>query len=544
MLTKIEQIRDNLNEWYDPDWYASVYRQAKYAFGESWQKDSSVSVEGGKFPHFPDISVRDLAIGQSRRILGAQFIGLSKVMYNDPEPNYNSLDAMEAELRKQFLLKRWRDTNWTIEEQCAFMEGDAFGLGYLQHGLIKGPNGKQMITVRHSPTLLTLGDRGERNPSRWRGVCFVQYIPVDVARANKKWDQKIVESCLEDHYDGANTQPIKAVRVFEYYDVGYGSGEPTRACIAGDIQGELLEPITANPWKTLPLSTYVHFFAPNMRRATGRVILQMATQEGINEIEDYMRSVMVGGKGFDVADPQNYEAQDIKAVKDGRAPRLVRRTKDRTISGDWERVPPAQISGDTLARLDYLERRFTEESGVTEFDRGNLSTEKRTLGENQLVDQRGQVQGSWSVRQMIAFREQTFEFAAKSAALFDKDQTMIEFFGGQVPANVAQFPESMASEFCTKEAPPKIAEDSMTYVDVKVKQAQRQQELERIFPYVQAGIFNARWWAEEMAKALGEKDLRKALQIPETMGPMQDPMAALGGMSASPGMGPGIAAPV
>jgi len=339
------------------------------------------------------------------------------------------------------------------------------------------------------------------------------------------------------------SQPIDAVRIFEYYDMGIAGSEPTRALIPGDFDNKPLK-VEANTCGCLPMSNYVHFLAPGMRRPTGRVILQMAIQEGFNEIEDYMRSVMVGGKGFDVANVENFEAQDIKAIRAGEDIRLVRRKQPRDVTGDWERVPPAQLNPDVFSRLEYLERRFNEASGITEFDTGNLSAQDRTLGENQLVDQRGQVQGSWSVRQMIAFRERTFTVAAQMAAKFDRDPTTIEYFGGQVPVNAEQFPESTAEAFCAQEARPVISEESMTYQDQKVKNEMRRRQLMELLPLVQMGLYNPRWWGEEILKTIGEKDTRKALMIPETAGLGQDPMSQLmgmvqGGQGANPNMGPG-----
>lgn len=540
MLTSRDDIVGRLKEWYDPEYYDSMYRQMKYAFGEPWDANyQSAGVSGGRFPHWPDINVKNLLVAQSRRILTSQFIGLSKVMYNDPEPEYPSLDAMTAESRKQFLLNRWRQTNWSQEEQCAFMEGDGFGIGFLQIGLIKGPKGKQMITARHSPTLLTLGDRNERNPSRWKGICFVHYVPA--AEAKKRWGSQI-DGYVQKQFDGQQSQPIEAVRIFEYLDMGYAGGSATRALIPGDFDNEPLDR-SDNTCQCLPFSSYIHFLAPGMRRPTGRVVLQMAIQEGFNEIEDYMRSVMVGGKGFDVATVEHYEPQDIKAVRNGDDIRLVRRKQPQDVTGPWERVPPAQLSADVFNRIEYLERRFNEASGVTDFDTGNLSSTQRTLGENQLVDQRGQVQGSWSVRQMIAFREQTFTVAAKMAGMFDRDETTIEYFGGQVPVNVEQFPESTAEAFCSQEARPVISEESMTYQDQKVKNELRRRQLMELLPLVQMGMYNPRWWAEEVLKTIGEKDTRKAIMIPETNGMGQDPMAMIqglmGGQGENPNMGPG-----
>lgn len=520
MLSKPDDIRDFLLEMYDPEWHESIYRQQCYAFGEPWNKQSTGSREGGRFPHFPDVSAKNLLIGQSRKILGSQFIGLSKVLYNEPEPEYPDLEPMEAEGRKNLLLKRWRDGSWNVEEQCAFMDGDGLGIGFLQHGLIKGPTGKQMVTVRHSPTVLTLGDRGERNPYRWRAICFVQYIPADLAI--QRWGKDKVEPYLETHYDGQNSQPCKQMRIFEYYDTGIGGGDPTMALIPGDMGNPALER-KENPFMGLPFSCYIHFLAPGMQKPVGRIVLSMATQEAINEVEDYQRSVMVGGKGFDVGSPTEYETADLKLVREGKSPRLVRRRVSRQSAYDaWERVTPMEISQTSIARLEYLERRFTAESGQTDFDNGLMSAEKRTLGENQLADQRGQVQGSWSIKQALEFRQGTFATACRHAALFDREPAFIPYFGGMVPVNDPARPESLASAFCSMPADPIISEEAMTYEAAKVKQQRRLDELDRIAPYVQAGLFNPRWFGEEVLKAFGEKDLRKALQIPEVMAPQQE----------------------
>jgi uncharacterized protein YbbK (DUF523 family) len=83
----------------------------------------------------------------------------------------------------------------------------------------------------------------------------------------------------------------------------------------------------------------------------------------------------------------------------------------------------------------------------------------------------------------------------------------------------------------------------MTYQDQKVKNQMRLQQLKQILPEVQMGMYNPRWYAEEVLKCLGEKDMRKAIMIPDTSGMGTDPLAALQGMlgvmGANPNMGPG-----
>lgn len=534
-FTQPKDITKRLNEGYDQVQYSSWHQQLRYAFGEPYDaKGSSASDDG--MPYFPDITVQNLEIGQSRRILTSQFTGLSKVMYNDSEPEYPSLNLLDGESRKQFLLARQRgdgygNGSWSEARQNAFMEGDGLGIGFLQIGLAKGKTGQQQVTARHSPTLLTLGDRAERSPDRWRWICFVHYIPEDVAEAT--WGPKAVKPYLKSMFDNTQSHPMKMMRLFEYYDIGYGKGDPTRALIPDAFGNEPLE-VGENPFECLPFSYYVHFFPPGMRRPVGRIILQMAIQEGLNEIEEYMRSVMLNGKGFDIADVGRYERADLNAVKDGKAPRLVRRKGGREPNEQWERVAPAELPQSTLAHLNLMERRFTEGSGTTDFDRGLQPQTTRTLGENQLVDARGQVQSAWSVRQAVAFEQRTYEKAAKIAAKFDREPVWIELFDSMVLINDPAVPESSCEHFLETPARPIISEETMTFNALKQKRRERLQELLILFPAAQSGVFSLKWWGEEVLKATGTKDIRAALgqmlQIPggEQM-LMQGAMGAQGG---------------
>lgn len=536
MLTSSTDIRDFMMEMYEPEWHSSIYRQISYTYGEP-QREQGISQDSGRFPHFPDVSPKSLMIAQSRMILNAQFSGLAKVMYNDPEAEYPTLDPITGETRKNFLLARWRAGGWSNEEHAAYIEGRGCGIGFLQHGLVKGPTGKQMVTVRHSPTVLTLCDRGERNPYRWRGIVFVQYIPADIAKS--RWGAKAVEPHLETHYDGTNSQPVRALRVFEYYDTGFAGGTPTRAIIPGNFDAAPLER-KANEFGMLPMSCYVHFLAPGMRKPIGEIVLSMAIQQGINEVEDYQRSVMVSGRGFDVGRPGDYEAQDLKAIRDGKGIRFVRRTTAQDTAGPWERVPPMEMSQTSSVRLESLHRQFTAATGQTDADRGQFTESKRTATENQIVDQRSQTQGSWSVRQTIAFRESTFLVAASNAALFDREPTTIEFFGGQAVVNDPMQPDSIASEFCSEICHPKISEEAVTFMDVRTKQQVRMNQLNGISQYV-GTMISPRWFGEELMKAMNEKDFRKALMIPDTLAPQQ-PMMEGGVEDQLSGLG--VAAPV
>lgn len=513
-LTKIDDCRERLQQGYDPDYYESVFRQQNYAFGEPWNTDLGTVASEGGFPYFPDLTPKYQEPGRSRRILNAQFVGLSRMMAADPEPEFLELDAMLGETLKGWFKARYKGDgytggNWADEEHRAFMDGDSFGMGFLQLGLTRGKSGQLMVTARHSPALFTLGDRHERSPDRWRWVTFVHYVPAD--KAIKQFGSGI-EKYIKPLYDGTQVHPLKAVRIFEYFDLGYGDSDPTRILIPHDWTEKPLKK-EANTLGCLPFSYYIHFFAPGMRKPVGRVVLQMATQEALNEVEEAMRHNLLVGKGFDIASPDQYDEKDLRDLRSGKQVRLVKRTSPK--ADDWERVPAGEVSQTTIMYLQQLERQFGRDSGTTDFDMGVQPQNNRTLGENLLVDQRGQSAQAWSVRQAISFRERTVEKALKIAE-YDAEPVAIDFYGSQVVLNNPDAPDSfMANIMLELGGPPHpiINEESMSYRDVKQRRLERLAYLQTLGPLVEMGLINPVWWAEEILKAGGEKDTRSALMM-------------------------------
>jgi len=542
-LAKKDDIEQRIHESYMPDYLSSVYRQMRYAFGDAWDQ-TATSVPGfdeGEFPYWPDIKPKYLAVGQSRRILNTTFITLSKVMYNEPEPEFPQLDAMDANARKGYIKARWNgwpigDDRFGRQEEMAFIEGHAFGLGFLQYGLKKGPTGQQMLACRHSPTLMTLGDPTERDPSRWRRVTFVHYISKE--EALKRWPRAVIEPYVKPLFDEVSGKPLEMVRLFEYYDMGIGGDDPTWAIVPGSWHNKPIEK-GPNPFGCLPFSHYVHFFAPGMRTPVGAVVLQMATQEALNECEEYMRQNILAGKGFDIADISQFERADLEAIRAGRPTRVVRRTQPRQGAHDaWERVPAQDISTSAVNYFQHLERQFTTESGITDFDKGIQPEETRTLGENQMVAEQGQTQGSWSIRQTVQFRQRSFDTMVKIAKDFDREPVWVEFFDGKAFLNNPEAPESALDQVFQEPANAVVSEESLNYRDVEAKRSQRVAQLMAIFPQVQIGLFNPRWWGEEVLKAMGEKDLKVALNVGDEMGAEQAgmglPMGPMGAGQAPP----------
>ncbi len=513
-LLNAKDLKDVLQGSYDPDYYGALDAQMRYAFGEKWEVRAGTGLGAStSFPYFTDISLKALEVGQSRRIITSQFIGLSRVMHNAPDPHFPTLTPFEAEANAGWFKAVWQRGSWGMEEEAAFMDGDGLGRGFLQIGLEDGDNGHQRITARYSPTILTLTDRHERHPDRWRFIVFVRYIRAEDAL--EQWGGK-VEKYLREFHDNFKVNSIRAMRIFDYYDIGLGGKEPTHAIIPGEFHEKPLL-VERNDFETLPFSYYTHLYVPGMMHPIGRIILQMSTQEAINEIEAHMRETIQKGKPLDIAPVDEIEEEDLNAFKSGKPIRFLRRTTTGAEQPrPWERVNPLEISQTTMAYLGILEREFTSASGITDLDRGQFSGGRKTATEVVRLDQRSQVQGAWSVRQAVLFRERTVRKAIEIGAKFDREPIEIELFGARVKVNDPTDPSTFVDEFLRPGAPVKIADDSLTYEDLRAKRREMMIDLQALAPFV-GTIINPRWWGEKVMEAMGEKDIERALIVPDDL---------------------------
>lgn len=523
-LTPADAISLRFAQAYDPLYRNSLYHQMRYAFGESWRKDQGVAgaMDMLDFPDFPDIRVRYQEIGRSRRILNSQFIGLSRVMYSDPQPEFPQVDKFTAEVRKQFFLNRYRGEGagemfgasqggggeWADEMAAAFMDGDGLGLGFVQICLRTNPkSGEQQVHLRHSPLIYTLWDRFERSPGRARWVAFVRYLPLE--DASLVFGREEAQAAVRVVYDGTRTYGVEMVRYFEYYDTGYENGTPTRAIILGDLRNP---PVVReeNVFRTLPIAYYTHLFVPGMRVPVGRIAMQMNTQETINEIERNLRKAMRAPQ-FSIADVSQLDEEDLKAVNAGDPNKIVRwKAKPNHNQEPFIRTPGADVSQTVLKLFEIMDRQFTADSGVTDFDRGTQPHSNRTLGEDMLIDQRGQTQSSWSELQAMRFHVRTVRKVLEIAALFDNDPVTLDIFGRNYTVNDPSRPASSITKWLEEPSSVVINTDSLRYQDVQQVRAQRLQQLLQVAPFVGRAL-DPQWFAEELAKALGEADPKVAM---------------------------------
>lgn len=514
-LTTDKQIADRIAQWIDLPWTDACYRRLQYTFGKPWDSTSGATVSGGRFPDYPDIVTDLLEIGTSRRILNTQLRAAGKTMYSDVAPSFTQVPKHIGEIRKQFWLARaggagYGDAEWADEFWSCFLDGDGLGMGALEIGLETNPEtGYQRTTLRHSPTILTIYDRSESKLARVRGICFVKYIATDVAiDMASKWGVKAkdVKNYERSLPDDTRSAPLRFVRIFDYWDLGYGlKGTPTHAVIPGDFSNEpwLIE---ENAFGCLPWAWYTHAYVSSMRHPMGRIEQQMSTQEAINDCERRIKEEVRKGSGFDLVDVSNIHPDDVRRMRRGEVLTTIR-LKGPLADGLQPPIirEPAQIlQSSILEYFQMLERQYNADGETTDWDSGNFDNTRRTAHEAELLDQRTANSGNHSQKEAAKMYRRAVEKVMYIAERFDRDPVDIDVFGYNIKLNDPQDERSALANFLQEKSKIIVDADDLTYQDTRLKMAQRTATLQGYAPLVQAGVMPLMIWATELVKAGGD----------------------------------------
>jgi hypothetical protein len=548
--TPKEKIQLVLSQAYDAERVSSLYRQQCYAFGDAWDKQIAIIPTDGRIIDCPDITLRYLEIGQSRRMTNAALISMSRVMYSQPAPEFPQVDKFTAEVRKQFLLARADgepDADWATEDAMAYLDGDGLGFGCVQIVLTTNPKtDRQRVGIRHVPVHQVIGDRHQRNPSRWRFVAFVHYLSREEAQEKYGWKNaaEYVQPLFSASTGMYGKEPLEVMRVIEYFDLGFSkNGRPTRAVLARDIEGPVLE-YEDNDFETLPFAHFNFYNPSGMRFPVGRILLQMPTAEAINEVERYMRDSLAKPP-IDLVDTNQLNQDDLARYVRGEKGPPIRFQNNPASGKAFERIPGMDAQNTVLQWSNMLERQYNTDSGQSELDRGNQLAETRTLGEAELMANRSSVQGVWSKLQAVKFHQRKFMKALEIAARFDRDPIELDIFGYNIKVNDPEEPASTITNFLADRSKCVISEDALEFQDLNIQRSQKTQELVSMSDLVQAHLVDPTWWAEERLKALGY-DPKEAMPQQGPGGPPgQPPAGGQAGVPAAQGQplvaGPGTA---
>jgi hypothetical protein len=493
---------------YDPAYSQSLRAQMRYLMGAGWDEaDGFLPSSNSVFPVFPESNPVTLKEGKSRQILNNLFIELARIRYLEIEPEFPQVELpVTAEARKQFWLSRARGhglpghQNWSDQLDSAVFEGNALGIGFIQIGLTHNPDTqKRRVALRHVPTINVLWDRHESHASRAKWIAFCHYLAPEVARAT--YGEKAVEGLMSLHEKHAGT--LEFVRVIEYFDLGDGHSEPTYAVFAGDINGPMITH-QSNPFNTLPFASYSHLYVPGVRRPVGRISLQLCTQERINSIERFLDEA-IQQPPFTVLDNSLIDEQDLNRLAGGEKLSYVKMNARATEPGrpPFYQVPGALVSGYVGERYSMLVQQLNADSGITDYDRGNLSIQSRTATEIEVLNQRVGAQGTWPLRQLSRFMQQAVSTTCDIARKYDEDTCDVDVFGVNLTINAKDNPDFSAQELFKEPSRVEISEETILESDSRSKRDRKLRSLERLLPLAQIGAIKMEKLTKEILRANG-----------------------------------------
>lgn len=509
---------------YDRDAQRALWRMACYAMGE---KDASSGSEGqGHILWLPEIRPKDFKIGQSRRIMNTAFLSMAASSSVQPAPEFPDVPKHIGEVRKQFMLQRATMQDWDAQDRRVYVDSDGTGYGAAQVYMRDGLDGAQMVDIRHIPAWDVWWNRFDREPQNARWVALAHYVDPDGAEA--VYGPKILKYVTTNPSEeqGKYALAAETIRLIEYYDLGVGKNDATYMVFPDSPEEEPLVRME-NYAGCIPVAFQTHFTPAGFPRPIGRIFAQTPTQEGLNEVESYIRAVMKKPP-LDLYNQEILDSDDLKVYtsgKDNASPVAYSGPPDGP--PPLTRIPGADVQVSVMNWRDGLLRSSTEESGVTNFMRGNLEDQTRTLGENQLLDQRSKGPEIFSRNQHAKYHRRKFELVAKMAALFDRSPLTVDVFGRNVEIN-GDDPRSFIANFLDEPSRIVVGEDALEAKDMRAEHALRTQMLSNLIPLLQAGLVDPGKYVEEMLKAMGEEPAEWRPQAPDQA---QDPMAALmGGM--------------
>jgi len=501
-ITKAEDIQKRLTS-FDKDWHDTKYAEMCYSFGEpdmaSYGTNSS-----GTFPWYKPITNKVKEVGRSMRIMNTSLIALARTFYNDPEPDFPKLSKIEGEMRKQFFRERYKgcygtDGEWREQLVQTFVEGYNLGVGYVQHGVKTNPlTGQQYTTIQHVPTINVITDRHEISPARYRWIAFVKHLAPEDAIAI--FGLKAVDKYIKGYNEGTS-EGHEVVRLIEYYDLGYGKTDPTMSYILDDIENKPIE-VTSSPFDHLPFSYYMHAIAPGVEHPIGAVWLQRATQEAINGIERTIGDHIKDFRPLEILKKEAFEAKSLRKYIAGESDILE--IGDSNVEEPIIRMAAPEVPQTILQYLQMLNQQWNADSGVNDLERGNFSASARTLGENQLLDQRSQIQGGIAKTGAIKLCVRVAENMLRIAEKYDRDPIWIDVLGTKMLINDPQDPSTWIDNYTKTYSDVYIAERSMEYSDVLKQTQERLMELSSVAPFLANDPVGMMKLKEEALKAIGE----------------------------------------
>ena len=535
-LTETKVIVDRIRSGFNPNYYRYLYQQMVYQLGQEKTTLYSESCDGydawgDGIKYFKSIDIDQLTLGASRRPQNTTYIMQSRVMGSQMRPTFPQVDPLTREVRAEYCMNRDKQTyglgEWFPEMVSAYNHADSLGYSGTQIGQQTDPLDKlKTVCLQTLPPTQIVFDPMVYHPSQSSWVALIHYVtPADVIAAGYSTDKKAVkDSCIEG-FESINGQKWDIARLIEYFDLGTGKREPTYAMFMGALHStearhpgyrpESLVMKTSNKRENIPVAFMVNFVCPGMTRPVGRVHLQFQSAKMINLLEEYMFRELSTNYTPDLIDVDAINPEDWQRHITGEPMSYMRLNRgfDKQV---WQRPPNKSMDRSILEIMGYYQRMSTEDSGLSEIDRGVGPDTVRSARELNLIDSRSQMNQAWMPRETNRYGQRLYSRIIQAAAYEDDKPILIDYQGRNLPINFNNeaYPNLTLENFCTEPSTVLIDQSALTSDDDLVKKNQQLQFIDRLFANGLVGpppLVDPTWAVEQYLRAGGRDDAKMAM---------------------------------
>lgn len=509
---KVSEVQERVKQGFEREYYDMVYRDQYFAFTGIRLRGPTTKVERGGFPVYPSTRPLQREPGKTNRVLVTALIAMSRAMSRDIDPSFPQLDETTREVRRQWWLTRHSQFDWRSQIAAAFLDGDAFGVGCVLVGKTTDPDsGKDVVDLQHIPILQVLWDRHARTPTKSRWVCLIHYMdPYDAAVYFNKPFKEIDARAFDLSNGAQDVKGYRVVRVFEYLSMGIGGSRGTRMLFLHDIDNHVKTEDMDYP--KLPVAWFVGLTPPGHSRPVGRVQMQMATQMQLNKYEAFLGRMLDYGWAIDILDASRIDGNDLAAHARGDKLPYLRGQFSKDGSPLWQRMPAKEMPRVFYDGLNYYERRYDEESGLSDMDRGGLSATARSATEIATLDARLSLNQAYSTRQTAQAFSSIVEVTVMVGKEVDEAPCEVDIYGTNVTLNDDEDPRMRSKFFLEEKSSVLIGTETLTADDDKLK---RQADKADMMEWQKLGLvgdtIDKDWYTERLLRLSNVENIKEAM---------------------------------
>jgi hypothetical protein len=464
---------------------------------------------------------------RSNPILNNLRITLAQTRAVDLVPDWKGIptDGIIATARKAWWEQRAQGIDgyggWKDDLDRAFMDFAAIGMGFLRIGVCEYEDGDRVSPRYISPLNVMLDPYAPSMDES--GMCsFITVMGLEEAEERFP-DYDFDKPNAKQTYMSMEGVTTEGVQVVEYYHINDKDDAPGYVAFLNDDRGEVIEQ-SDNPFKFLPLGTFINFQPPGASMPVGLVEMQVYDAQEIQREEEEIRRKAKRDAQLAIH-PALIHPDDLQAIADGEDPRYIRLQDDPALiqAGGTPimEVPRVAVNQDRFAWLNMRQQSIDEKSGIGANAAGSPTDQGTTATEVNSINARLGAQSSFLSREFSRGYQSFAVKLGRAAAMYDTAPFVMNFQNTPIEFN-GKVRELTSKAVWSGALNAVIGEEDLLLTDVNQK---KDKAIAKAQMWLQAVSSPAAQMAPQatimLGEALGITDPEKYLPAPP------DPMAQM-----------------